>query len=154
MTDKAQSLKQHNAQTIMARMGKHGSLLAIVVLCVLLSVPVLTIFSSVFDSSDGVWQHLVDTLLWSYIAQSLQLMLGVGVLVLLLGVAPAWLVTMTRFPGSRWLEWALVLPLAMPAYIIAYTYTGMLDVAGPVQGFIRDTFDLRFGDYWFPQIRS
>ncbi len=138
----------------MARMGKHGSLLAIIVLCVLLSVPVLTIFSSIFDSSDGVWQHLVDTLLWSYIAQSLQLMLGVGVLVLLLGVAPAWLVTMTRFSGSRWLEWALVLPLAMPAYIIAYTYTGMLDVAGPVQGFIRDTFDLRFGDYWFPQIRS
>ncbi|MDP3517490.1 MAG: iron ABC transporter permease [Pseudohongiella sp.] len=135
-------------------MGKHGSLLAIFVLCVLLSVPVLTIFSSIFDSSDGVWQHLVDTLLWSYIVQSLQLMLGVGVLVLLLGVAPAWLVTMTRFPGSRWLEWALVLPLAMPAYIIAYTYTGMLDVAGPVQGFIRDTFDLRFGDYWFPQIRS
>jgi iron(III) transport system permease protein len=135
-------------------MGKHGSLLAIFVLCVLLSVPVLTIFSSVFDSSDGVWQHLVDTLLWSYIVQSLQLMLGVGVLVLLLGVAPAWLVTMTRFPGSRWLEWALVLPLAMPAYIIAYTYTGMLDVAGPVQGFIRDTFDMRFGDYWFPQIRS
>lgn len=135
-------------------MSKHGSLLAIMVLCLLLSVPVLTVFTSIFNSSDGVWQHLVDTLLWSYIAQSLQLMLGVGVMVLLLGVAPAWLVTMTRFPGSRWLEWALVLPLAMPAYIIAYTYTGMLDVAGPVQGFIRDTFDLRFGDYWFPQIRS
>ncbi len=135
-------------------MGKHGSLLAVIVLCLLLSVPVLTVFSSVFNSSDGVWQHLVDTLLWSYIFQSLQLMLGVGFMVLVLGVAPAWLVTMTRFPGSRWLEWALVLPLAMPAYIIAYTYTGMLDVAGPVQGFIRDTFDLRFGDYWFPQIRS
>lgn len=135
-------------------MSKHGSLLAIIVLCLLLSVPVLTVFTSIFNSSDGVWQHLVDTLLWSYISQSLQLMLGVGVMVLLLGVAPAWLVTMTRFPGSRLLEWALVLPLAMPAYIIAYTYTGMLDVAGPVQGFIRDTFDLRFGDYWFPQIRS
>ncbi len=135
-------------------MGKHVSLLAVIVLCLLLSVPVLTVFSSVFNSSDGVWQHLVDTLLWSYIFQSLQLMLGVGFMVLVLGVVPAWLVTMTRFPGSRWLEWALVLPLAMPAYIIAYTYTGMLDVAGPVQGFIRDTFDLRFGDYWFPQIRS
>jgi iron(III) transport system permease protein len=138
----------------MARAGRHGPLLAIIVLCLLLSVPVLTVFASINNSSDGVWQHLVDTVLWSYIGQSLQLMLGVGVLVLLLGVAPAWLVTMTRFPGSRWLEWALVLPLAMPAYIIAYTYTGMLDVTGPVQGFIRDTFDLRFGDYWFPQIRS
>jgi iron(III) transport system permease protein len=154
LTDKAQSLTQFSVQTITARMGKHGSLLAVIVLCLLLSVPVLTVFSSVFNSSDGVWQHLVDTLLWSYIFQSLQLMLGVGFMVLVLGVAPAWLVTMTRFPGSRWLEWALVLPLAMPAYIIAYTYTGMLDVAGPVQGFIRDTFDLRFGDYWFPQIRS
>lgn len=138
----------------MARAGRHAPLLAIVVLCVLLSIPVLTVFASISNSSDGVWQHLVDTLLWSYIGQSLQLMLGVGVLVLLLGVAPAWLVTMTQFPGSRWLEWALVLPLAMPAYIIAYTYTGMLDVTGPVQSFIRETFDLRFGDYWFPQIRS
>ncbi|MDO8908359.1 MAG: iron ABC transporter permease [Pseudohongiella sp.] len=138
----------------MARAGRHGPLLAIIVLCLLLSVPVLTVFASISNSSDGVWQHLVDTLLWTYIGQSLQLMLGVGVMVLLLGVIPAWLVTMTRFPGSRWLEWALVLPLAIPAYIIAYTYTGMLDVTGPVQGFIRTTFDLRFGDYWFPQIRS
>lgn len=154
MTDSSQSSQQVVSQTIKARLSKHGSLLAIIVLCLLLSVPVLTVFTSIFNSSDGVWQHLVDTLLWSYISQSLQLMLGVGVMVLLLGVAPAWLVTMTRFPGSRLLEWALVLPLAMPAYIIAYTYTGMLDVAGPVQGFIRDTFDLRFGDYWFPQIRS
>lgn len=116
--------------------------------------PILTVVASVGSGSDGVWQHLSDTLLWTYIGQSLTLMLGVGVLVLILGVVPAWLVTMTRFPGSRILEWALVLPLAMPAYIIAYTYTGMLDVTGPVQAFIRDTFDLRFGDYWFPQIRS
>jgi iron(III) transport system permease protein len=61
---------------------------------------------------------------------------------------------MTQFPGSRTLEWALVLPLAMPAYIIAYTYTGLLDVGGPVQAWIRETFSLRFGQYWFPSIRS
>lgn len=135
-------------------MIKHGAIIAIIALCLLLSVPVLTVFSSVGASSGGVWAHLADTLLWDYIGQSLMLMTGVGLLVLVLGVAPAWLVTMNSFPGSRLLEWALVLPLAMPAYIIAYTYTGMLDVTGPVQGFIRDTFDLRFGDYWFPQIRS
>jgi iron(III) transport system permease protein len=135
-------------------MVKHGAIIAIIALCLLLSIPVLTVFSSIGAGSDGVWAHLVDTLLWDYIGQSLMLMTGVGLLVLVLGVAPAWLVTMNRFPGSRLLEWALVLPLAMPAYIIAYTYTGMLDVTGPVQGFIRDTFDLRFGDYWFPQIRS
>ena len=150
MTEQARSA----ADTLMARTGRHGPLLAIMFLCLLISVPVLTVFASISSSSDGVWQHLADTLLWSYIGQSLHLMVGVGIMVLILGVLPAWLVTMTRFPGSRWLEWALVLPLAMPAYIIAYTYTGMLDVTGPVQGFIRDTFDLRFGDYWFPQIRS
>ncbi|MEX0738762.1 MAG: iron ABC transporter permease [Pseudohongiella sp.] len=140
--------------TLKTAMVKHGAIIAIIALCLLLSVPVLTVFSSIGSGSDGVWAHLADTLLWDYIAQSLMLMTGVGLLVLVLGVAPAWLVTMNRFPGSRLLEWALVLPLAMPAYIIAYTYTGMLDVTGPVQGFIRETFDLRFGDYWFPQIRS
>ncbi|MDX1490265.1 MAG: iron ABC transporter permease [Pseudohongiellaceae bacterium] len=128
--------------------------LAILAICLLLSVPVLTVLSSVFSDSEGVWQHLYETVLGDYVLHSLLLMLGVGVTVLFLGIGPAWLVTMTRFPGSRYLEWALVLPLAMPAYIIAYTYTGLLDVGGPVQAWIRDTFSLRFGDYWFPQIRS
>lgn len=123
-------------------------------LCALLSVPALTIIFSVGLSTDGVWQHLYETLLWEYIGQSLLLMTGVGLLVLVIGVVPAWLVTMTRFPASRLFEWALVLPLAIPAYIIAYTYTGMLDVAGPVQSSIRDWFGLSFGEYWFPSIRS
>jgi iron(III) transport system permease protein len=127
----------------------------ILAICLVLSVPVLTVLSSVFsNSSDGVWQHLYETVLGDYVLHSLGLMCGVGVAVLVLGIGPAWLVTMTRFPGTRWLEWALVLPLAMPAYIIAYTYTGLLDVGGPVQVWIRETFELRFGDYWFPQIRS
>jgi len=130
------------------------SRIAIAALCLLLSIPVLTVFWSITNSSDGVWQHLVDTLLFDYVRDSALLMLGVGVSVLVLGVLPAWLVTMTKFPGSRILEWALVLPLAIPAYIIAYTYTGLLDVGGPMQVMIRDTFELRYGDYWFPQIRS
>jgi iron(III) transport system permease protein len=128
--------------------------IAFMLLCLLFAIPLLTVFSSLGSDSDGVWQHLVDTLLLDYVLDSLQLMAGVGILALLIGVLPAWLVTMTRFPGSRWLEWALVLPLAVPAYIIAYTYTGMLDVAGPVQSGLRDLFDLRYGEYWFPSIRS
>ncbi|MDT8427454.1 MAG: iron ABC transporter permease [Pseudomonadales bacterium] len=128
--------------------------IGIVLLCLLFSIPVLTILSSLGSSSDGVWQHLLDTLLFDYVTDSAMLMLGVGLLVLVLGVGPAWLVTMTRFPGSRILEWALVLPMAMPAYIIAYTYTGMLDVAGPAQETLRNAFSLRYGEYWFPQIRS
>jgi len=130
------------------------STIAIGALCLLLSIPVLTVLWSITNSSDGVWQHLVDTLLFDYVRDSVLLMLGVGVSVLVLGVVPAWLVTMTKFPGSRILEWALVLPLAIPAYIIAYTYTGLLDVGGPVQVWIRETFELRYGEYWFPQIRS
>ncbi|MEX1197724.1 MAG: iron ABC transporter permease [Pseudohongiellaceae bacterium] len=126
----------------------------IILLCLLISIPVLTIAVSLGRDSGGVWQHLLDTLLWSYIGQSLVLMGGVGLLVLVFGIIPAWLVTMTRFPGSRLLEWALVLPLAMPAYIIAYTYTGMLDITGPVQTWIRESTGLAFGEYWFPDIRS
>ncbi len=126
----------------------------ILLLCLLISIPVLTVLASIGGDSGGVWQHLRDTVLFDYISGSLTLMVGVGVSVLLLGVVPAWLVTMTRFPGSRILEWALVLPLAMPAYIIAYAYAGMLDVMGPIQFAIRDWFGLSFGEYWFPEIRS
>jgi len=119
-----------------------------------LLVPVFIVLSSVFFSSGDVWRHLYETVLSEYITNSLLLMLGVGGLVLPLGVAPACLVTMYRFPLSRQLEWALLLPMAMPAYIIAYTYTGMLDVAGPLQFWLRDTFALEYGDYWFPEVRS
>ncbi|MGJ8689068.1 MAG: ABC transporter permease [Gammaproteobacteria bacterium] len=140
--------------SLRTRFSGYGLTLSILLLCILLSIPIITIFYSVFSSSDGVWEHLASTVLYDYISQSALLMVGVGVSVLFLGIGPAWLVTMTKFPGSRILEWALVLPLAMPAYIIAYTYTGMLDVGGPLQSWIRDTFDVRYGDYWFPEIRS
>ena len=120
----------------------------------MLMLPVVVVAASVFLSSGDIWQHLYDTVLAEYIGNSLLLALGVGCLSLPLGVIPAWLVTMYRFPGSRQLEWALLMPLAMPAYIIAYTYTGMLDVAGPLQSWLRAAFDWQYGDYWFPDIRS
>lgn len=127
---------------------------SLAVLCVLLLVPLFIIFGSVFFPGDGVWQHLYETVLSDYIINSLLLITGVGIMVLVLGVVPAWLVTMNRFPASTVLEWALLLPLAIPAYIIAYTYTGLLDVAGPLQGWLRDFFGWQYGDYWFPEIRS
>ena len=119
-----------------------------------LMLPIIVVAASVFLSSGDIWQHLYDTVLAGYIGNSLLLALGVGCLSLPLGVIPAWLVTLYRFPGSRQLEWALLMPLAMPAYIIAYTYTGMLDVAGPLQSWLRAAFDWQYGDYWFPDIRS
>jgi iron(III) transport system permease protein len=81
-------------------------------------------------------------------------MLGVAVGTLIGGVGTAWLTSMCRFPGRGLFEWALLLPMAMPAYIIAYTYTGMLDFAGPVQTLLRDLTGWGYGDYWFPRVRS
>ncbi|HSR62756.1 MAG TPA: iron ABC transporter permease [Gammaproteobacteria bacterium] len=128
--------------------------IALVLISAVLSVPLLFIAGSFLVPAPGIWRHLADTVLSEYIINSLILMLGVGTLTTILGVIPAWLVTMCRFPGSRLLEWALLLPIAIPAYIIAYTYTGVLDVSGPVQTFLRESLDLQYGDYWFPPIRS
>ncbi|MDT8310565.1 MAG: iron ABC transporter permease [Methylophaga sp.] len=120
----------------------------------LLAMPVAVVVGFVFVPSGDVWAHLASTVLSDYISNSLLLMLGVSVGTLLLGVSTAWLTTMCSYPGRGIFEWALLLPMAMPAYIIAYTYTGMLDFAGPVQTLLRDLTGWGFGDYWFPQIRS
>ena len=90
-----------------------------------------------------------------YVGNTLLLMLGVGVLTLLFGISSAWVISRYRFPGSRVLGWVLLLPATVPAYIIAYTYTDLLEYAGPVQGTLRDLFGWASArDYWFPQIRS
>jgi len=119
-----------------------------------LAIPVLVVFSYVFHSGGDTWRHLVDTVLADYVLNSLSLMLGVAAGTLLIGVSTAWLITQFRFPGRDMLVWLVLLPLAMPAYIIAYTYTGMLDFAGPVQGALREAFGWSADDYWFPPIRS
>ena len=82
-------------------------------------------------------------------------MLGVGSLSLIFGVSTAWVVTRYNFPGKIILEWALLLPAAVPAYIIAYVYTDIFEYAGPVQGVLREIFGWKSSqDYWFPNIRS
>ena len=120
----------------------------------LLALPVLTVFSFIFEPASDVWNHLVNTVLSDYLTNSLLLLLGVAVGTLSMGITTAWLTSMYDFPGRRAIEWALLLPLAMPAYIIAYTYTGLLDFAGPVQTHLRELFGWQYGDYWFPEIRS
>ncbi len=121
----------------------------------LVAAPVLVVLGHVFVDSGEVWSHLAATVLPRYVINSLLLMTGVGAGVVVIGVGTAWLVTMLRFPGARLFEWALLLPLAMPAYVIAYTYTGMLDYAGPVQTGLRTLFGWTSArDYWFPSVRS
>jgi iron(III) transport system permease protein len=120
----------------------------------LFSLPVFTIASYVVYPSNEIWQHLLDTVLAEYLTNSVLLMLGVAAGTLLIGVGCAWLTSVCVFPGKRVFAWALLLPLAFPAYIIAYTYTGMFDFAGPVQTWIRETTGWGARDYYFPEIRT
>ena len=123
-------------------------------IALLLALPVLVVVGFVFVPAGDVWRHLAETVLADYVSNSLLLMLGVAAGTLIGGVGTAWLTSMCRFPGRALFEWALLLPMAMPAYIIAYTYTGMLDFAGPIQTTLRDWTGWGYGDYWFPEIRS
>ena len=127
---------------------------SIVVIALILSLPILTIAFSVFEPQSENWQHLKNTVLSEYIVNSLLLTFGVGIGALMIGVSTAWLTAICQFPGKNLFVWLLLLPMAMPAYIVAYTYTGMFDFAGPVQTAIRDWTGWVFRDYYFPQIRS
>lgn len=130
--------------------------LSVAVMAVVL-VPLLFVAGALFQADDeyGVWAHLAEHELSGYIRTSLILCVGVSLIAGVIGVSTAWLVTMCSFPGRRIWEWALLLPLAVPAYIMAYTYTDLLDYAGPVQSALRGWFGWeQADDYWFPAIRS
>ena len=136
----------------------NGWIWLVVAIAIAIAMPVLVVLSSIFyqtPESRKVWTHLSSTVLPEYILNSFWLMVGVGIGVLTIGVGTAWLVTMCRFPGSRIFEWALLLPLAAPAYLLAYTYTEVLEFYGPVQGSLRALFGWEsLQDYWFPDVRS
>ena len=121
----------------------------------LAGLPVASVGLNLFvGGTSGTWGHMVHTVLPEYILNSLWLCAGVGCGVGVLGVATAWLTAMHDFPGRRLFSWALVLPLAMPAYVMAYVYTDLLQFVGPVQTTLRETFGWAHGDYWFPDIRT
>ena len=117
--------------------------------------PIAAIVYLALAPGDGIWSHLASTVLPSYIFNTLVLMLGVGAGTIAIGVASAWLVSTCRFPLQKMFEWAMLLPLAMPAYVIAYVYTDIFEFAGPVQAALRELFGWTSKrDYWFPEIRS
>jgi iron(III) transport system permease protein len=127
---------------------------AVLVAC-LMALPILSVATNtLLPGTPGTWPHLASTVLPGYIVTTIWLCLGVGALAALIGVGAAWLVTHFEFPLRRSLEWALVLPLAMPAYVMAYAYTDALQFAGPVQGWLRATMGWTRADYWFPEVRS
>ena len=126
-----------------------------IIIAVLLSLPIWVVLSSVFVDARSIWQHLANTVLGTYVGNSLELMLGVGVGTTAIGVSTAWVVTLCSFPGRRLFESLLLLPLAAPAYILAYTYTNLLDYSGPIQTLLRRGFGWQSAqDYWFPNVRS
>ena len=126
-----------------------------VAIAALVAVPLAAIAWRALDPSDDTWRHLAATVLPTYVSNTLWLMLGVGLGTIVIGTSTAWLVTMYRFPGRRVLSWALLLPLAVPSYVLAFVITDQLEYAGPIQGVLREAFGWTSArDYWFPEIRS
>jgi iron(III) transport system permease protein len=114
-----------------------GWTVAAVLGAALLTLPLAVIALGLLAPASATWSHVASTVLSDYMLNSARLVLGAGALALVVGVATAWLVTAYEFPGRRFFEWALILPLAVPAYIAAYTYAGMFDVTGPLQRLVR-----------------
>ncbi|MEM7669518.1 MAG: iron ABC transporter permease [Pseudomonadota bacterium] len=126
-----------------------------VLLSLLLLLPIGAVVWLALFPSENIWPHLLEHSIPLYLGNTLVLMSSVMLGAAVVGTGCAWLVVMTDFPGRRWIEWALLAPLAMPAYIGAYALVDFLEYAGPVQGALREIFGWRDArDYWFPQIRS
>lgn len=136
------------------RVRPNGVLIATGVLALLVLLPIASVLSSLFDTGRGSLTHLAATILPNLVLNTLGLVLMVGIGTAVVGTGTAWLVSACRFPGSRFMQWLLLLPLAMPAYIIGYAYTDFLVFAGPLQTGLRDLFGWTRHDYWFPDIHS
>jgi len=113
--------------------------------------PILVVALAWLTPAGDVWRHLVHTVLGELLRHTAVLMFGVGLGVFVLGAGLAWLVAMCEFPGRRVFDWALMLPLAVPAYVLAFVAVALLDFSGPVQGMLRTVFG---SSAWFPPIRS
>ncbi len=126
-----------------------------VALATIAILPVLAVIArGVAPDAAQTWTHLAQTVLPDYIANTLVLVVLVGAGAGVGGTATAWLVAHRRFPGAEIFDWALLLPLAMPAYVMAYAYTDFLQFAGPLQTALRNAFGWSRGDYWFPDVRT
>ncbi len=117
--------------------------------------PIIALFIISANNSDGIWDHLFETVLFKYVYNTVILMVGVIFLSLFISIIPAWLVSNYDFKFAKFFDWILVLPIACPAYLVAYAYTDFLEYSGPVQKFVRFYFSFNSADeYFFPEIRS
>ncbi|WP_299354694.1 iron ABC transporter permease [uncultured Shimia sp.] len=126
-----------------------------VVICIIVLAPILAVFWMALNPTENIWGHLISTTLPRYLQNTMILMLSVGLVTASMGTGAAWLVSRYSFPGVTWLQWALLFPLAIPAYVGAYALVDFLEYAGPVQTGMRAVFGWQSArDYWFPEIRS
>ncbi|MCB2117120.1 MAG: iron ABC transporter permease [Rhodobacteraceae bacterium] len=126
-----------------------------VLIAALVLLPILSVLVLAFHPTENIWPHLLATTLPRYAGNTVILTLGAGALAAAVGTGAAWLVTMYRFPMSGWIEWLLLLPLSIPAYIGAYALVDFLDYSGPVQVALREAMGWTSArDYWFPAVRS
>jgi iron(III) transport system permease protein len=107
--------------------------------------PILVVVMSWSSAQTEVWQHLIATQLGSLLFNTLLLLVGVGLLVSVLGIGLAWFTVMCDFPGRAWFEWLLMLPMAVPAYVMAFVILGVFDFGGPLQSFLRLQFGQQYG---------
>ncbi|MEM9205654.1 MAG: iron ABC transporter permease [Pseudomonadota bacterium] len=147
------SRKRPNLFGLHPRTPSALTLSALAIACILM-MPLFSLVWTVATGTSDRWQAMLDTVLPRYVANTAFLAVTVGFGVIIVGTTTAWLVTMCRFPGRRVFEWALVIPLAVPAYVLAYAYTEFLSHPGPVQSLLRDMTGWGPRDYWFPRIRS
>lgn len=123
-------------------------------LTLLACLPVVALIWTALQGDSEIWGHLLRYVIPHTLAETGILLLGVGILTILIGTGSAWIVTAYQFRGRAFLDWALLLPLAVPTYIIAYSYIDILHPIGPVQSILRDWFNLELQQFWFPNIRS
>ncbi|MGE6649443.1 ABC transporter permease [Shewanella colwelliana] len=125
------------------------------VIAAALTLPLVAILLQAATPDESVFDHLLDTVLPTYISNTLILMVSVCIGAALIAVPAAWLIARCEFPGRHIFQWALLLPLAMPAYVVAYVYTDLLDYAGPIQRGLRYLFGWQSPqDYFFPDVRT
>ncbi len=125
------------------------------IIAILLSLPLVAILVQSTLPDEAIFSHLANTVLPTYISNTLVLMLAVCIGATLIALPAAWFVARCHFPGRHLFQWSLLLPLAMPAYVVAYIYTDLLDYAGPVQVYLRNYFGWQSSqDYFFPEVRS
>lgn len=123
-------------------------------LAAVIALPLIIVFGNFTTDGGETWQHILRNLLPAYVTNTLILMVGVSMLTFVLGVSTAWVTSVYHFPGRKFFRWALILPIALPAYISGFTWAGILDFTSPVYVFMRNQWGIDTGQFLFFNILS